>query len=224
MRILGIDPGLASTGWGVIDHDGSRSVAVASGTVVTAAGQPTARRLKTIHDGIAAVVARHRPAHAAVERLFFCTNVSTAMAVAEARGVAILATANAELEVFEYTPLQVKQAVTGSGKAAKAQVDHMVRALLGLGRLADAPKAPAKGEGDGDGGTGADDPFPRTDHASDALAIALCHAHGHGFRTKAAAAAAQATAATAKTAARPGGGQAMTEEIRAAWAARRRRR
>ena len=158
MRILGVDPGLANTGYGVIDHDGSSSRLVACGTIVTSKDDPVAMRLRAIHDGLAAVIAEHAPAEAAMEQLFFCTNVKTAIAVAQARGVAILANSVAGLPLSEYTPLEVKLAVAGSGKADKGQVARMVQAILGGGiTLADS-------------------------HSADAIAVAICHAHSMKFR------------------------------------------
>ncbi len=158
MRILGIDPGLANVGYGVIDHEGQKSAMVVAGTVTTPAADPLPRRLKHIHDELAAVIAAHKPDVACLEDIFFCTNVRTAIAVAQGRGACILATAAADIPIAEYTPLQIKMAVTGSGKATKQQVEKMVRALLALKDV------------------------PRTDHAADALAVALCHAHSQRFQ------------------------------------------
>jgi crossover junction endodeoxyribonuclease RuvC len=157
MRIIGIDPGLASTGYGVIDHDGCQSRLVTAGCIETVGTAPLARRLRTIHDDLAEVIRRTAPDCAAMEQLFFCTNIRTAISVAQGRGVAILATAAAELPLHEYTPLQIKQAVAGYGKATKQQVEHMVRAMLRLDTELD------------------------TSHAADALAAALCHAHASKF-------------------------------------------
>ena len=159
MRILGIDPGLANTGYGIIDHDGQRSQFLAAGCIVTAADEAVSQRLRKIHDGLVAVIEEWKPEVACVEDLFFCTNVRTAISVAQGRGVAILATAHASLPVAEYTPLQIKQAVAGYGKATKEQVEKMVRAVLRLEQL------------------------PATNHAADALAVALCHAHSHKFQS-----------------------------------------
>lgn len=156
VRILGIDPGLASTGYGVIDHLGQSSRLVASGCITTAAGEPLAGRLKHIHDSLAGVITEFQPEAVSIEMIFFCNNARTIIGVSQARGVAILATANANLPLFEYTPLQIKQAVAGYGKATKQQVEKMVRALLGNGAGA-----------------------PSTSHAADALAAALCYAHSH---------------------------------------------
>lgn len=153
MRIMGIDPGLASVGYGLIDHDGTRSHLLASGCISTRPGELLPVRLRTIHDALVALIEEWHPQVASIEQLFFCTNVRTAIAVAQARGVCLLATARAGLEIAEYTPLQVKQGVVGYGKASKLQVEKMVKAILGMQEL------------------------PQTSHAADALALALCHAH-----------------------------------------------
>ena len=152
MRILGIDPGLQVTGFGVIDKRGGRLAYVTSGCVKTPAGE-LAERLKVILDGLAEVIARHAPHVAAVEKVFVNANAQSTLALGQARGTAICAAVLARLPVAEYTALQVKQAVVGTGHAGKEQVQHMVRRLLEL-------------PGD-----------PRPD-AADALACAICHAHG----------------------------------------------
>lgn len=152
MIILGIDPGLANTGWGVIDQQGPRSHCVAYGCVVTHAGEPVAQRLALIHDSIRAVIARYEPQEAAVESVFFGANAKSAFATGQARGVALLATADAALVLGEYSPVQIKSAVVGSGSADKKQVQYMVRTILAL------------------------DHEPSPDHAADALAAAICHA------------------------------------------------
>lgn len=153
MRILGIDPGLAAVGWGLIVHPEGGPDAVRWGSFHTPAGQATAQRLRHIHDALRDLIAELRPEAIAIEQLFFATNVKTAMAVAQARGVIVLATAESGLDAAEYTPLQIKKAVTGRGGALKPQVQKMVAVLLGLREI------------------------PRPDHAADALAAALCHAH-----------------------------------------------
>ncbi|NTU71976.1 MAG: crossover junction endodeoxyribonuclease RuvC [Coriobacteriia bacterium] len=153
MIILGIDPGLANTGWGVVDQDGSRCSALAYGCISTPAQQPLAQRLTVIHNEIRAVIERYSPAECAIESVFFGSNAKSAFATGQARGVALLATADAQLELGEYSPVQVKSVVVGSGTADKHQVAYMVRTLLCL------------------------DHDPKPDHASDALAIAITHAH-----------------------------------------------
>ena len=150
--ILGIDPGLANTGWGVIDQQGPRARCLAYGCVVTRAGEPVAQRLALIHDSIREVIARYAPEEVAVESVFFGTNAKSAFATGQARGVALLATADAALILGEYSPVQIKSAVVGSGSADKKQVQYMVRTILAL------------------------DHEPSPDHAADALAAAICHA------------------------------------------------
>ena len=151
MIVLGIDPGLSNTGWGVIEQRGSRLRCIAYGCIVTTAGSSTAERLDEIHRGIADVIGRYRPAEAGVENVYFSNNARTAFATGQARGVALLAAAG--LRVGEYGPGEVKMAVVGTGDADKHQVQYMVRVILGL-----------PGE-------------PKPDHAADALAAAICHAH-----------------------------------------------
>ena len=156
-RIIGIDPGLRRTGWGVIDSIGSRLVFVASGTVLPDDKAPLAERLCRIHDGLADVLAMHEPQEAAVEATFVNRDAGATLKLGQARGVAMLVPARAGLAVAEYAPNAVKKAVVGSGHAAKEQIRLMVTMLL--------PKA----EFD-------------TDDSADALAIAICHAHHRGAR------------------------------------------
>ncbi|MGQ0547739.1 MAG: crossover junction endodeoxyribonuclease RuvC [Betaproteobacteria bacterium] len=166
MRILGIDPGLQVTGFGVIDSSGNKLVYVASGCVRSGAGD-LAARLRTILEGLNEVIAAHAPLEVAVEKVFVNANPQSTLALGQARGTAICAAVIAGLPVAEYTALQVKQSVVGNGHAAKDQVQHMVRRLLSL------PGDPAA-------------------DAADALACAICHAHGRnlggletkGFRVK----------------------------------------
>ena len=155
MRILGIDPGLRATGFGVIEADGPRLTYVASGVIRIAAG-PLPPRLKTIHDGIGEVIREYRPDVAVAEIVFVNVNPQSTLLLGQARGAAITALVVAGLDVHEYTALQVKQAVVGYGKAAKTQVQAMVQRLLRL---------PGQ---------------PSTD-AADALACAICHAHAGGL-------------------------------------------
>ncbi|HZK25448.1 MAG TPA: crossover junction endodeoxyribonuclease RuvC [Oscillospiraceae bacterium] len=158
MRILGIDPGIAITGFGVIETDGQRSSALAYGCIRTAASLSMPERLEQVYRELQELIARHQPQEAAIEKLFFAKNANSAMQVGEARGVAVLTARIAGLQVFEYTPLQVKQAVVGYGRAEKNQVQQMMKMLLGLDQL------------------------PRPDDAADGLAIALCHAHSGAGR------------------------------------------
>jgi crossover junction endodeoxyribonuclease RuvC len=152
MRILGLDPGLGATGWGVIDVDGSRLAHVADGTVVSDSKRPLAGRLLQLADGLAAVVDRHRPDEAAVEETFVNRNAVSTLRLGQARGVALLVPARAGLAVAEYLPNLVKKTVVGAGHADKHQVQVMVRRLL--------PGA-----------------LVGTADAADALAVAICHAH-----------------------------------------------
>ncbi len=158
MVILGIDPGLANTGWGVIETRGSQCRARAYGCIHTEKSQGMPRRLKTIHDEIAAVIARYAPEEVAIEEIFFCSNAQSAIATAQARGAALVACASCGLEIGEYTPMQIKQAVAGTGAAEKQQVQYMVKTLLHLEKE------------------------PKPDHCADALAAAVCHAHLGAWR------------------------------------------
>lgn len=153
MRVLGIDPGTATTGYGVVEEIGGDLKALVCGVVRTEAGQPPAARLQVIYREIKELASEWEPNEAAVEELFFSKNVRTAMSVGQARGVVLLALADVGLSIAEYTPLEIKQSVTGYGNADKAQMQEMTRLLLGL-------KEP-----------------PRPDDAADALAVAICHLH-----------------------------------------------
>jgi len=153
MLVLGIDPGLATTGYGLVQETSAGLQAVAFGVVSTLARQPLTARLQQLYRELSALIREHRPDESAVEELFFSRNVRTAMSVGQARGVVLLALANAGLPVAEYTPLTVKQAVSGFGGADKVQMQTMVKMLLKLQDI------------------------PRPDDAADALAIAICHLH-----------------------------------------------
>jgi crossover junction endodeoxyribonuclease RuvC len=153
MVVLGIDPGVASTGFGVVSVDGPRMGAVDGGVIEAPAGEPIETRLAQIHEALASLVARHEPVAVALEDVYFGRNVRSAIAVGQARGVALLAAAQGGLPCFDYTPQVVKLAVCGSGGAAKDQVQRMVGLLLDI-------------------------PRPKSDHTADALAVAICHA-GH---------------------------------------------
>ena len=130
MRVLGIDPGYAIVGWGVVEYAGNRFAPVDFGAVCTDAGVPFERRLDEVYTGIKEVIERTQPEVLAIEKLFYQHNQTTVIGVAEARGVILLAAAQAGLPIYEYTPMQVKQAVTGYGKAVKKQVQEMTRVLL----------------------------------------------------------------------------------------------
>lgn len=153
MRILGIDPGIALTGFGIIDKNGVRINAGSYGHISTESGTPVPDRLKILYDDMDNIVKEYRPDVMAVEELFFNKNVKTAIIAAQARGVIILSAVNNGVNVVEYTPLQVKQAVIGYGRASKQQVQFMVKELLRLKEI------------------------PKPDDTADALAIAICHAN-----------------------------------------------
>ena len=158
MIILGIDPGLAIVGWGVIAYDRGRFKTLGYGAIRTPAGTRTEERLAGIYRDLNTIIDHFRPDEMAVEELFFNTNITTGIRVAEARGVVLLCGEQKGLRIAEYTPLQVKQAVVGYGRAEKKQVITMVTGLLGL-------KEP-----------------PKPDDTADALAIAVCHAHSGASR------------------------------------------
>lgn len=151
MRILGIDPGLAIIGYAIVDKRGNSLLPKDYGCIRTEAGRPLAERLLTVYEELESLVKKWQPDCVAVEQLFFNRNVTNAFYVGQARGVCLLAAAQAKCPVVEYTPLQVKQAVVGNGRAAKQQVAAMVKALLNLAEV------------------------PRPDDVSDALAVAICH-------------------------------------------------
>lgn len=155
LRVLGIDPGLADIGYGIIDFDqgGGCTRLVQYGVIQTPSSLPMALRLERIFRELGELIEMHQPSAAVVEELFFAANVKTAMSVAHGRAACLLATAARRLDVFEYTPLQIKKALTGHGRAGKLQVQMMVRALLEL------------------------EAVPQPDHAADALGAALCHVH-----------------------------------------------
>ncbi len=155
MIILGIDPGYAIVGVGVIQYTGNRFHTIDYFAITTEAHTPFEKRLKIIYEGINEAIDRYKPDYMAIEELFFNDNAKTAIAVGQARGVIVLSAVNHGVEVFEYTPLQVKQAVVGYGRADKNQVQQMTKALLGLNAI------------------------PKPDDVADALAIAVCHAHSY---------------------------------------------
>jgi crossover junction endodeoxyribonuclease RuvC len=152
--VLGIDPGLASTGYGVVERRGGRLLALDGGVISTRAESATEVRLTEIHEAVDSLMREHEPDAVALEELYFGKNVRTAFAVGQARGVVLLAAGQHGLPCSGYTPQQVKAAVCGSGRAEKDQVARMVQALLALAEE------------------------PRPDHAADALAVAVCHANG----------------------------------------------
>ncbi len=153
MRILGIDPGYAIVGFGVVDYAGANFAPIEYGAILTEAHTPFTERLCAIDTDMQEILRRYEPDCMAIERLYFTTNQKTGIDVAQARGVLVLAAAKRNIPIFEYTPLQVKQAVVGYGKAEKRQVMDMTRRILKL------------------------DQVPKPDDAADALAIAICHGH-----------------------------------------------
>jgi crossover junction endodeoxyribonuclease RuvC len=155
-KILGIDPGLASTGWGVIEAEGNRLRHLEHGTIETGKEMAHAKRLRAIYDAVRAAISLHKPNEAAIETLYFARNVSSALTVSEARGVVLLALEQAGLPVYEARPDDIKKAVVGHGRAEKAQVQEMVKLLLAL------------------------DAIPKPDHAADALGAAICAANSSG--------------------------------------------
>lgn len=158
MRILGIDPGIATVGYGVIDYENEKFSTVATGAIVTPSGLDLERRLSIVYDDMCELIDTYKPSEFSIEELFFNTNITTGIAVAEARGVILLAASKKNLIIAEYTPLQVKQSVVGYGRAEKKQVQEMVRLILGLKKI------------------------PKPDDAADALALAICHAHCGGSK------------------------------------------
>ncbi|MBQ3077224.1 MAG: crossover junction endodeoxyribonuclease RuvC [Clostridia bacterium] len=158
MIVLGVDPGIASVGYGVVRHEGNRFAPLEYGTFHTKAGQELADRLLQINAFFEELVTRHPVDAMSVEELFFNTNVSTAIHVGHGRGVILLTAARAGIPVFEYTPMQVKQAVVGYGKAEKRQVQQMVKMMLHLKEV------------------------PKPDDTADALALAICHCHAASSR------------------------------------------
>lgn len=153
MIVMGIDPGYAIVGYGIIKYDGNRFLPIDYGAITTGPEVDFSMRLLGIFDGLTELMRVYKPEAMAVEKLFFNTNTKTAIGVAEARGCILLSACKSDVPVFEYTPLQVKQSVTGYGKAEKSQVMEMTRILLGF------------------------DKVPKPDDTADALAVAICHAH-----------------------------------------------
>ena len=153
MRVLGFDPGTATTGYGIVEGRGTRLTHLAHGTITTPAGMHFAERLRILHEEASDLIQQYVPHAVAIEKLYFARNVTTGLKVAEARGVIALAAAHVGLPIGEYSPLEVKNAVVGYGKATKKQVQEMVKLLLNL------------------------DALPRPDDAADALALAICQIH-----------------------------------------------
>ena len=160
MIILGIDPGYAILGWGVIEKTGNHFSAIDYGAVTTDKDTEMPRRLEILYDGLREIIEEYRPEEASIEKLFFNTNTTTAINVGQARGVAILACMKGGLQVAEYTPLEIKQALVGYGRADKKQVQFMVKTMLNLPEV------------------------PKPDDTADALAAAICHGHSADNRIR----------------------------------------
>lgn len=158
MRILGIDPGYAILGYGIIDVIGNRFSVVDYGSLTTEASMKMPERLVYLYDGLTEIIKKYEPEEASIEELFFNSNAKTAILVGEARGVAVLACSKGGLVINEYTPLQIKQALVGYGRAEKTQVQFMVKTMLHLAEV------------------------PKPDDTADALAAAICHGHSAGRR------------------------------------------
>ena len=157
MIILGIDPGIAIVGYGVLDYTKGKFKTVAMGSIETPAGIDVEERLKMIYDDMCEIIDTYRPDEMAIEELFFNTNQKTGIAVAQARGVILLSAVQKKVKISEYTPLQVKQSVVGYGRAEKKQVITLVKMMLGM-----------------------EDSALKLDDTADALALAICHAHSSG--------------------------------------------
>lgn len=160
MIILGIDPGYAILGWGVVEMKGNHFKALDYGSVTTDSKMAMPDRLKVLYNSLMDIIVRYEPDVASIEELFFNTNAKTAILVGQARGVAVLACANSGLEIDEYTPLQIKQALVGYGRAEKKQVQLMVKTILNLKEV------------------------PKPDDTADALAAAICHGHAAGSKSR----------------------------------------
>jgi crossover junction endodeoxyribonuclease RuvC len=158
--ILGIDPGLATTGYGIVKKEGNSFKLIDYDTITTSSDRTDVDRLSQLYEELLSLIDKYNPEHIAVEELFFNKNVKTAIRVGQARGVILLAGAQQSINVAEYTPLQVKQAVVGYGRASKQQVQQMVKALLNL------------------------EDIPKPDDAADALAISICHGHSYASKEK----------------------------------------
>ena len=159
MRILGIDPGIAIVGYGVVDKEGNRYKTVAYDAVTTKAHTPLEDRLERVYNGVCEIIKEYKPDAMSIEELFFNNNAKTALIVGQARGVIILAAVQNHIPVYEYTPLQVKQALTGYGRASKTQIQQMMKSMLGLTEV------------------------PKPDDVADALAIAVCHGNSMRFNS-----------------------------------------
>lgn len=160
MRIIGIDPGYAIMGWGVVDIEGNRFRVVAYDSILTDKDRPMPERLMKLYSELSYIIEKYRPDEASIEELYFNDNAKTAIMVGEARGIALLACETGGLRISEYTPLQIKQALVGYGRAEKKQVQQMVKTILNLEKV------------------------PKPDDTADALAAAICHGHSAGCSAK----------------------------------------
>lgn len=157
VRVIGIDPGLADTGYGITDFEKNRFTHICHGVIQTESTLELSERLKIIYDSLDTIIKKHKPDEASIEGIYFAKNVLSAIPVAHAKGVSHVLFAQHNIKVYEYSPLQIKQAIVGSGRAEKNQVQELVKLLLKLTEL------------------------PKPNHAADALAIAMCHCNNRGF-------------------------------------------
>lgn len=155
MIIMGIDPGFAITGYGIVKYEGNKFSVIDYGAITTEASMKLPQRLLLLSNRLDELIAKYKPDAISIEELFFNKNIKTALTVGHGRGVAVLAAAKSGIEVFEYTPLQVKQSVVGYGRAEKSQIQQMIKLILNL------------------------DEIPKPDDVADALAVAICHAHSY---------------------------------------------
>jgi crossover junction endodeoxyribonuclease RuvC len=162
-RILGVDPGLETTGISILDINGSKFAPVYSGCIITGKDKPLCRRLEVIFNDLLDIIESYKPDCMAIEELFFSSNTKTAIKVGHSRGVLLLAGSTKGLNIYEYTPLEIKQAVVGYGRATKKQIKYMLKVILGV----------------------KEDFFPAKDDAWDAMAVSICHANNYKFRDKA---------------------------------------
>lgn len=159
MRILGIDPGLAIVGYGIVDKEGNSYKTIYYDAITTQAHTPIENRIKIIYDEMNLIIEKYKPEVISIEELFFNNNAKTALAVGQARGVVLLSAVEHNIPIYEYTPLQVKQALTGYGRASKMQIQQMMKSMLGLSEI------------------------PKPDDVADALAIAICHGNSVRFNS-----------------------------------------
>jgi len=162
-RVLGVDPGLETTGISILDIEGSSYRPVFSGCIITGKDDPLSFRLEIIYSDLIKIIDTYNPDCMAIEELFFSSNTKTAIKVGHSRGVLMLAGSTKDLEIYEYTPLEIKQAVVGYGRATKKQIKYMLKVILGV----------------------KEDFFPKKDDAWDAMAVSVCHANYYKFKNRA---------------------------------------